>query len=241
MTLRGPAAKAGSGRRHDAPAVHALTVLETVASHGPGISAQELGRLLSMSPASVYDTVNLLLRQGYLVRMPDSSGFALGAKAAGWHGGTELPIGTVANPLPAGVRDVLGELRRTERGGIHLMGFRRVGEATPAVFVVDQDPDVPIMTADQFVRDPHQSAAGRLLLAEQNRDPETKSRGFAVYIDHVEPTAGCLAVPVRGACATLVAGLTLSTTAARLAQPEELVRRLRSIGSRVATELDAAA
>ncbi|WP_191093900.1 helix-turn-helix domain-containing protein [Nocardia colli] len=240
MTLRGSAARGGGGRRNSAPVVNALKVLEAVAARGPGVTVRELGDALGMSAATTYDTVNTLVQQGYLTRLPDLSGFALGAKAAGLRGGIERPVVTVATPLPARVSALLGELRRTERGGIHLMGYQRGDAAVPAVLVLDADPDVPLVTADLLIRDPHHSAPGRLILAEHHRDPETRSRGFAVHLDPAQPLAGCLAVPVRGSDATLLAGLTLSTTAARLERPETLVRQLRPIGHRLGRELDAA-
>jgi DNA-binding IclR family transcriptional regulator len=58
----------------------ALEVLFAVAEAGPGITAQEISRTLGISPATTYRLVNLLVGEEYLVRLPDLTGFALGAR-----------------------------------------------------------------------------------------------------------------------------------------------------------------
>lgn len=222
----------GFGGRQSSAVLNAFAVLEAVAAQGPGITAQQLSALLELPRATTYKTVNLLVQQEYLVRLADLSGFALGAKVAQLVQPPELEIVTLCTPLPAGVLAVLAELRRNLRGGVHLLGYRHSGELGPTVIVLDADPDVPVAPPARLA-DPRHSAAGRLLLADLQRDPETSSRGYAVHIDEVQPLAGSLAVAVRRSDGVLLAGLSLVTPAQRLSRPEPLAQRLRQVAQHV--------
>ncbi|WP_199286727.1 helix-turn-helix domain-containing protein [Nocardioides houyundeii] len=106
----------------------ALGMLEAVAQLGPGTSAKEIATLAGVPPATAYRMLNQLVADGYLVRVPDLSGFALGRRItelvqpAGGGTGTEL-------------HDVAEELRSQTRFGIHVASFAR-----GRLRLVDQDP-----------------------------------------------------------------------------------------------------
>ncbi|GAB2513916.1 helix-turn-helix domain-containing protein [Nocardia heshunensis] len=198
----------GIGGRQPKAVLSALVVLEEVAACGPGVTAREISRNLGMPRATAYRLLNLLVQQEYLVRTPDLTGFALGSKV------TEL-AGMAAPPaLPAPALDVLDQLRRGLRAGIHLAGYHRTETARPRVRILDADPDFPIENQRLITGDLTVSAIGRLALAES--DAVARDRGYAVQVDELRPDHGCLAVPVRDRQGILVAGLILSTTAARL-------------------------
>ncbi|MFB8275998.1 helix-turn-helix domain-containing protein [Nocardia colli] len=227
----------GFGGRQSSAVLNAFAVLEAVAAQGPGITAQQISSLLELPRATTYKTVNLLVQQEYLVRLPDLSGFALGVKVAELAQAPEPAIVTVRTPLPEAVRATVAELRRNLRGGVHLMGYQCSGEAGASVLVLDADPDVPVASPARLA-DPQASAAGRLLLADLHRDPATSNRGYAVHIDEIQPRAGCLAVPVRRSDGALLAGLSLATSTKRLDRPEPLVHRLRLVAGRLGDELE---
>ncbi|MFJ9631805.1 helix-turn-helix domain-containing protein [Streptomyces sp. NPDC101175] len=58
----------------------ALGLLRAVAQAGPGVTARELAQATGLSSATTYRLLSLLEGDGYLVRLPDLRGFALGAK-----------------------------------------------------------------------------------------------------------------------------------------------------------------
>jgi DNA-binding IclR family transcriptional regulator len=73
-------AGAGLGGRQPQAVRSALDVLRTVAQAGPGITAKEISARLRLPPATAYRLLNLLVGEEYLVRLPDLTGFALGAR-----------------------------------------------------------------------------------------------------------------------------------------------------------------
>jgi DNA-binding IclR family transcriptional regulator len=138
---------------------------------------------------------------------------------------------------------------------VHLASFR-----TGQVQVVDRDPDHPPSPDVVLARNPHASALGRLLLAEQpdwravarelrgltehtvtsggeleRRLDVVRHDGFARQCGEVRPEKGCLAVPVRSPDdGRLVAGLALCGPAARVAEPnDDLVELLREHAARL--------
>ena len=58
----------------------ALQVLEQVARAGVGVTAKEIAEHLSMPSATTYRLLNLLVADGYVVRLPDLSSFSLGPR-----------------------------------------------------------------------------------------------------------------------------------------------------------------
>ncbi|WP_324613452.1 helix-turn-helix domain-containing protein [Agromyces kandeliae] len=179
---------------------HALHVLEEVARIGPGVTAQQVSRSLGMPRATAYRLLNLLVQEEYLVRLPDLSGFALGSKV------TQLATLVPTPPPPRAVRRVVEELRGSVRAGVHLVRYDG-----GILHIVDADPDFPFSDEVRISRDPHVSALGALLL-----DP---SRDHARMDSPIDRGRACLAVPIRDDRGTLVAGLALASTPARLADP----------------------
>ncbi|CDJ98917.1 hypothetical protein MIC448_1070005 [Microbacterium sp. C448] len=137
-------------------AIHsALTLLEAVAELGAGATAREISDALGLPKATTYRLVNLLVQDGFLVRTPDLSGFALGAKV--------VHLASVAAPvrLPSAARDLLTAARDHVRGGVHVVLYPE-----GRVSLVDPDPDFPFSDPVRLARDPGRFALGRLLLAE---------------------------------------------------------------------------
>jgi DNA-binding IclR family transcriptional regulator len=95
----------------------ALRVLEQVARAGAGVTAKEVSAALDLPSATTYRLLNILVGEGYLVRLPDLTGFALGHKIG------VLIDAAVAPTVPAAAREVLEELRLTVRFGVHLAYF----------------------------------------------------------------------------------------------------------------------
>lgn len=228
---------------------NALAVLEEVVSAGPGVTAKEISGALKMPPATTYRLLNLLVAEGYLVRLPDLSGFALGRRAA------RLSV-PAPERLPAAARAVVDHLRQQVRWGVHLASYR-----TGRLVLLDRDPDHPPQDEALLVRYPHASALGKLFLAGQP-DWRTAVRGLrqlttntindadrldaelarcrqerlARQCGELHPDRGCLAVPIHNvADGTLVAGLALSGPPDRVAGPNtELLGRLREHASQLA-------
>ena len=217
-------------------AIHsALSVIEEVARSGPGVTAQEISVALGMPRATAYRLIALLVEDEYLVRMPDLRGFALGRKVV------ELASLVAPPPPPRAARSVLDALRGHIRGGIHLVRYD--GDR---VHPLDLDPDFPLTDEPRALRELDASAMGRLLLAElaATGQPlpgtlrasaervieirhETESAGFARQVAAFSRGYGCIALPIRGPRGRLVAGLALSAPATRVADPGDVLDRLR--------------
>ncbi|MBJ7336073.1 IclR family transcriptional regulator C-terminal domain-containing protein [Mycolicibacterium sp.] len=203
----------------------ALRVLEQVAVAGAGVTAKEISAALDLPSATTYRLLNILVGEGYLVRLPDLTGFALGHKIG------VLIDAAVAPTVPAAARAVLEDLRLTVRFGVHLAYFTNV-----AVRLADVDSEYPPPHDESFLnKNLHASALGKLLLAEKD-DPRalltpsatpsvraipteaelrtelTKVRGdgFATQARELDPTSACVAVPIRTSAGSLIAGLALS-------------------------------
>jgi DNA-binding IclR family transcriptional regulator len=226
---------------------NALDVLAEVAATGPGVTAREISAALRLPRATTYRLLNLLVAEEYLVRLPDLSGFALGARAA------RLAVPITPAP-PTAARAVLAHLRARVRWGVHLASY-----AGGQVTLVDADPDHPPTDPHLLARHPHATALGKLLLAERpgylQAEPrrftehtvvdraalaaqlaEVAAVGLARQCGELHAERGCLAVPVHAPSdGTLVAGLALSGPAPRVAEPNtELVELLRAHADRLA-------
>ena len=204
----------------------ALAVLECVARLGAGVTAKEVAEALAMPPATAYRLLNLLVGEEYLVRLPDLRGFALGRKVAGLAGAI-APV-----RVPQAAREVLAELRREVRAGVHLVLY-----TATTLRVADIDPDLPLASPELVERHLHATAAGKLLLAEQPewRDllppsrltrftaatvtkpdqldaclAEVRAHGWATQSGELHDRVGCAVAPVRSRAGELVAGLALS-------------------------------
>lgn len=223
---------AGELRARQPKAIHsALTVLEEVARCGAGVTAQEVSAGLDMPRATTYRLLNLLVQDEYLVRMPDLRGFALGRKVV------ELAHLVAPAPPPFAAREVMGRLRSSVRGGVHLVRYE--GER---IRIADADPDFPLSDEQRILRQIDTSAIGRLLLHELVRTgtdwsglvarpgdeaaalvTDVERLGYARQLGELTPGYGCLVVPIRDADGSLVAGLSLSAPSARVEQPAALL------------------
>ena len=213
-------------------AIHsALTVLEAVAEVGAGATARELSERLGLPRATTYRLLNLLVEDEYLVRTPDLSGFALGAKVA--------QLAAAVNPprVPTAARAMIADARWAVRGGIHVVGFTRA-----RLHVVDEDPDFPLSDTIRLLREPEHYALGMLMLvaAEDDRPAtvdaaaELATVGGIRRVDGPTPGYGCLAVPVRDAAGSIAGGLAFAGPRHRIDDPRELVARLSAVADRLA-------
>ena len=209
----------------------ALRVLEEVARRGAGVTAKEVAHASGIPSATTYRLLNLLVAEGYLVRLPDLHGFALGQKVGALVGTASSP------PLCHAGRVLLAELRGSIRFGVHLVRY-----GASSIRIVAQDPDHPVAAAQLLTRDLHAASIGRLFLAAQAdwREvwPESRlraatvqtvtsprsldgiladvrARGYAEQVAELRPEAACLAVPVHGVTGPLVAAIAVSAPADR--------------------------
>lgn len=203
----------------------ALEVLEQVARHHDGVTAADIARAVGAPRATVYRVVNSLVRDGYLVRRPDFSGFLLGARVL------ELAAIVDAHRRPAH-RDVLDDVRAATGEAVHLVGFHRSG-----LTLLDEDPRHPISDHRALFGDPTRSAPGHVWLVERPDEPEPPGaqrwvvapaddvvdairaaydvRGYAEQVGGLTPARGCFAVAVSGVDGRPIGALTLSAPLAR--------------------------
>ena len=210
-------------------AVHsALTVLEAIARLGAGATAHEVSQELDLPRATTYRLLNLLVQDEYLVRTPDLSGFALGAKVA------QLAA-VVAPParLTSAARGVVADTRAALRGGVHVVFF-----AHGRVSVVDADPDFPLSDAVRLTREPERFAIGRLLLLEQGRAGPSAARDFAELgatrqLGELAPAYGCVAVPILDGAGRFAGALGFSGSRGRADDPSEVLSVLMPAAARL--------
>lgn len=209
-------------------AIHsALTVLEAVAELGAGATARELSTRLGLPRATTYRLLNLLVEDEYLVRTPDLSGFALGAKVA------QLAAAVSPARVPSAARTLIADTRIAVRGGIHVVGF-----AGSRLHVVDEDPDFPLSDPVGLVREPERYALGLLLLVAGGEAAgsaaELATLGGIRRVDGTTPGYGCLAVPLRDASGTIAGGLAFSGPRHRVLDSPDLISRLIPVAERLA-------
>jgi DNA-binding IclR family transcriptional regulator len=241
-----------SGRQPKA--VHsALQVLEEVARRGAGVTAKEVAHALRLPPATTYRLLNILVAEGYLVRLPDLHGFALGRKLGGLLG--------AAAPLPvcSAARQVVADLRNQVRFGVHLVVY-----SGTTVRIADVDPDHPFGAGQLLTRYLHASAIGKLLLSEQDDWraiwPESwlrsateltvtsasefesdlarvRETGFAHQSGQLRPESACMAVPVRSVTGALVGAIAVSAPVERAEALEPLAGLVSGFADRLSTLL----
>lgn len=222
----------------------ALEILEQVARGRDGLTAAEIARLVDAPRATVYRVVNSLVRDEYLVRRPDLSGFLLGARVL------ELATVVDAHRRPAH-SDHLDRVRLATGEAVHLIGCHARG-----VTIIDEDPAFPISDRDTLLADPSRSAIGHLWLAEPpSQEPPPRSphwrvsprvadvepicaavaaRGYAEQFGMLAPDRGCLAVPIRRE-GELVGVVSLSTPLSRLTLAARHVDTLRAAADSLAS------
>lgn len=228
----------------------ALVMLEAVAHLGPGATAKEIARFAGVAPTTAYRMLNLLVADGFLVRVPDLSGFALGRRTA------ELSRAAVATDTSPTLHETVEDLRSHTRFGLHVASF-----AGGRLRFVDQDPDHEIVGIALLAKNLHANALGKVMLAhnpamgvglELRRltdhtvcDPEVlrvelkqaQLDGHAFENQECRLGRSALAVPIRNHAAEVVGGLCLQGSPLRVspADPEQL--RFLHEGSRRLTGL----
>lgn len=141
---------------HEPRAVQrALALLEATARLGSGATAKDIAALAEIPAATAYRLLNILVADGYLVRIADLSGFALGRR-------TRELAGAAGEPTPVDNSVILEELRDQLRYGVYLVSY-----AEGKIRLVDRDPDHELSGERTLVNTPHASAIGKLLLAAQ--------------------------------------------------------------------------
>lgn len=205
----------------------ALRVLEEIARVGVGVTAKDIAANLSIPTATTYRLLNILVAEGYVVRLPDLSGFALGRKVA------VIVDAAIAPTVCEAARDLLTELRLTVRFGVHLFFFTNT-----AVRCADADPEYPPPVEDSVLNAHlYACAVGKLLLAEKDDvaplvgavvpvTPATlgprelraaldavRTEGYARQVGELVETVACIAVPIRRRDGGLAAALALSGNA----------------------------
>lgn len=218
----------------------ALGMLEAVAQLGPGTSAKEIARFTGVAAATAYRMLNLLVAEGFLVRVPDLSGFALGRRTA------ELAQAAAATGPSPSLHASVEELRSRTRFAIHVASF-----AGGRLRIVDRDPDHEIAAVGTLSKHLHANALGKVMLAflpgqghpapELRRltehtvcDPDELARqlravvfdGFAHECQESRIGRAALAVPLRDASAQVVGGLYLQGADGRVGPDDALVRFL---------------
>lgn len=153
---------------------HALAVLEEIAASGSGVTARDIAAHLSLSPATTYRILNLLVREEYVVRLGDLSGFALGAR-----------IGVLAESQPAigvtrAVSGLVDELRHSLGVAVHL--FSVFGTR---IRLLDEDPRFPLEERTHVMSDLHASAAGCFILADAGAGDAVDGDGLEARFDHL--------------------------------------------------------
>jgi DNA-binding IclR family transcriptional regulator len=218
-----------SGRQPKAVS-SALRVLEAVARGGTGVTAKAVAAELDIPSATTYRLLNILTGEGYLVRLPDLSGFALGHKIG------VLIDAAVAPTVCTAARNVLADFRLTVRFGVHLAYF-----TNSAIRIASPDPEYPLAHDESFLsRHLHAGAIGRVLLAEKV-DPmallpasgpalltqrtvasrseldaaltAVRDNGFSLQVGEIDLDTACVAVPLRTPTGSLFAALALSGSA----------------------------
>jgi DNA-binding IclR family transcriptional regulator len=163
----------------------AMELLEAVAHAGPGVSAAELAATTGIPRATAYRLLNLLVAEEFVVRMPDLSGFALGARVGA------LVEAAAPVRVVSAVREELTQLRSGIRAGVHLLVVRGA-----SVRLADADPDVDLPLGEHGLA-PRGSAVAEVLAGcdEARRDHEPV------------PGLAAMAVAVRNPDGELVAVL----------------------------------
>jgi DNA-binding IclR family transcriptional regulator len=213
-------------------AIHtALTVLEAVAELGAGVTAKELSARLTLPRATTYRLLNLLVQDEYLVRTPDLSGFALGAKVA------QLAAAAVPRRLPTLARDIVADVRGEMRGGIHVAAYedRRLQ-------LLDEDPDFPFSDPVRLAREPERYALGALMLLAAGDDGsvaaaagiELSHLGGVRRVDATVVGYGCLAVPLHRSDGGIAGAIAFAGPRHRVVDAGDVLARLAPVAERLA-------
>ncbi|SNT52567.1 IclR family transcriptional regulator [Rhodococcoides kyotonense] len=231
---------------HEPRAVQkALALLEAVAHLGSGATAKEVAHAAEIPPATAYRLLNLLVADGFLVRIDDLSGFALGRRTR--------ELAGAAPPADVDNSQVVDDLRTQIRFGVYLASY-----AGDRIQLVDRDPDHELSGESALVTHVHASAIGKLLLANRpDRHVLTDLRKFtsqtivdlaelaielsrirtadiAMEKDEIKVGRSAVAVPVRDDTGRVSGCLAVIGRTGRLVDDDpDLIGLLRSSASQV--------
>ncbi len=227
---RGGGSGTGFGGQQPKAVQKALAMLEAVAYLGAGATAKQIAAHTHVPPATAYRMLNFLVADGFLVRVPDLSGFALGRRTS------ELAYAATGSEPVRTVKNVLDAMREQTRHGLYVATIRG-----GTVRMVDVDPDHEVVSAPTVMRNPHAHAVGKLMLAYTPRavdDLELRAVTAHTLVDgrslhddltHILATGmsfeneesrigrAALAVPVRTRGSDVVGALCLQGVAGRVA------------------------
>ncbi|MBT1256355.1 transcriptional regulator, IclR family [Rhodococcus erythropolis] len=231
---------------HEPRAVQrALALLESAARLGSGATAKDIAALADIPPATAYRLLNILVADGYLVRIADLSGFALGRR-------TRELAGAAAEPTPVDNSVLLEELREQLRFGVYLASF-----AENRIRLVDRDPDHELSGERTLVTAVHASAIGKLLLASRPELAEAPLRKVTAHtitdgdqlelelsrirrgepaceVDEIRVGRSAVAVPIHDAERCVVGALAAIGPTGRLSVDDvDLVALLREYAERI--------
>jgi DNA-binding IclR family transcriptional regulator len=140
--------------RQPAAAQRVLTVLEAVAHSGSGVTAKQLVSITGIPTATMYRMLSMLVSDGYLVRVHDLTGVALGTRVS------EIVTASENNTRVASIRRIADRARR--RVDVAVVGALFVHGR---LVLVDPDPRHPVSNITEIPRQLHANALGKLLLA----------------------------------------------------------------------------
>lgn len=215
-----------------------LLLLEAVAEIGPGATAKQIADRTGIPRATAYKLLNILVADGYLVRIADLTGFALGIRTRQLAGVPEVP------PEDRNA-ELLAAMRQSVRFGVFLAGFGR-----DTVHLVDHDPDHELPGESSMCAHPHACAVGKIMLASTSQLPTTlhgltphtitdpgtladhlarvRADGLAVEVDESRAGRSALAVPVTDNRNRVTGALAVIGRTGRLPlQEPALIRLLR--------------
>ncbi|SNT48791.1 IclR family transcriptional regulator [Rhodococcoides kyotonense] len=163
--------------RQPAAAQRILTVLEAVAHSGPGVTAKELVSMTDVPTPTMYRMLSMLVSDGYLVRVHDLTGFALGSRV------TEIVAANENNTRVAALRHIANAARLQVDAAVvgALFVYGRL-------VLIDPDPVHTVSNITELPRQLHANALGKLLLAFRRELIATVSFERLTRHTHVVPT-----------------------------------------------------
>ncbi|MET0199294.1 IclR family transcriptional regulator [Rhodococcus sp. RS1C4] len=176
---------------HEPRAVQkALALLEAVARLGSGATAKEIAHATSTPPATAYRLLNILVADGFLVRIDDLSGFALGRRTR--------ELAGAAPSTEVDYSQVIDTVRGRTRFGVYLATY-----AGDRIRLLDRDPDHELTGETALTTHVHASAIGKLLLA--NRADGNSLADLRKFTSHTIVDLADLAIELSRIRATDVA------------------------------------
>jgi DNA-binding IclR family transcriptional regulator len=231
----------------------ALVLLEAVARLGSGATARDISSLSGIPPATAYRLLNLLVADGFLVRVSDLSGFALGRR-------TRELAGAVGGVAPEDFREahaVVEQLRSRVRFGIFVASY-----ADDRIRLVDRDPDHELAGENVIRTHLHASAIGKLLLSHRPElglptplrqltgrtivEPDVlavelgriRESGVAHEVDEFKVGRSALAVPLRDNRMTVIGCIAAIGRTGRVrSDDEDLAELLHAYAERIVAEI----